>query len=205
MSSPQECSRRPGGRGVRTRSVLLESALESFASRGFHGTSTREIARAAGMSPAGVYAHFRTKEDMLYHLSLQGHEDVFEVVRRLTGGESSPSWRLRVTAGAFSQWHAEYHTQARVVQHELEALTPEHQAAVVALRRRTQGLFVDVVTAGASSGEFEVSNPGLVALSVMSLGIDVARWYRPGLRWTPRVIGEQYGELALRLAGYRTR
>jgi AcrR family transcriptional regulator len=45
-----------------TRELLLKAALDLFASHGFAGTSVRQIARDAGLSEAGLYAHFPSKQ-----------------------------------------------------------------------------------------------------------------------------------------------
>ena len=45
------------GRAAATRERLLTAAGIAFSKRGFHATSTRDIAAAAGMSPAAVYVH----------------------------------------------------------------------------------------------------------------------------------------------------
>ena len=55
------------------RDRLLEAAVDSFAARGFHGTTTRDIAAAAGMSPAALYVHHRSKEDLLHLIARTGH------------------------------------------------------------------------------------------------------------------------------------
>jgi hypothetical protein len=39
----------------------------------------------------------------------------------------------------------------------------------------------------------------MTTLALQSLTIDVARWYKPGIRRTPEAIGTAYGNLALRL------
>jgi hypothetical protein len=44
-----------------------------------------------------------------------------------------------------------------------------------------------------------VADPPVAALAILSLGIDVARWYRPDGAWTPEEIGDQYARLALDL------
>lgn len=203
-ASPQKRPPRLNSRGAHTRGLLLDKALEAFSTRGFHGTSTRDIARAASMSPAAVYAHYATKEEILYHLSLDGHQSVQDALQRELDLHVEPAIRLRAAAAAFSRWHAEFHTQARVVQHELAALDPEHAAQIFALRRRTQQVFVDLVKAGQRAAVFDVSDPEMTAVSLTSLGIDVARWYRPGGRWTPLAIGEHHGRLALRMVGSRS-
>ena len=60
---------------------LARAAAEAFAARGFHGTSTRHVAAAAGMSPAALYVHHRSKEELLHRLSLEGHRRVLALVR----------------------------------------------------------------------------------------------------------------------------
>ena len=48
------------------RKQLIETAMRLFAEQGFDGTSTREIAEAAGVTEAIIFRHFRTKEDLYW-------------------------------------------------------------------------------------------------------------------------------------------
>lgn len=52
----------PATKGERTRQRLLELAIERFGERGYRATSVSEIARAAGLTQAAVYAYFDNKE-----------------------------------------------------------------------------------------------------------------------------------------------
>jgi hypothetical protein len=101
------------------------------------------------------------------------------------------------------RWHAEHHTTARVVQYELAALGEEHYAQIVVLRRRSEEILRGVLEDGVAAGEFEVGDIRGTALAVMSLCIDVARWFSPERRRTPDEIGELYADLALRMAGHQ--
>lgn len=51
-------------RGELTRSMILEAARHLFVKNGFHGTSMRQIAQAAGVALGGIYNHFASKEDL---------------------------------------------------------------------------------------------------------------------------------------------
>ncbi|MCC5950840.1 MAG: TetR/AcrR family transcriptional regulator [Acidimicrobiia bacterium] len=51
-------------KGERTRRTLLELAIDRFGRRGYRATSVSEIARAAGLTQAAVYAYFANKEDL---------------------------------------------------------------------------------------------------------------------------------------------
>lgn len=60
-------------RGEAARRRILDVAWEAFAERGFRGTSFNEIAKAAGLTMAGLIHHFPTKID-LFTAVLQAHE-----------------------------------------------------------------------------------------------------------------------------------
>lgn len=47
---------------------ILETAIELFAEKGFHASSTSEIARRAGVAEGTIFKHFKTKTDLLYAL-----------------------------------------------------------------------------------------------------------------------------------------
>src|SRR5690606_4117789 len=119
-----------------SRARLVEAAVTAFAERGFHGTSTRDIAAAAGMSPAAVYVHHRSKEDLLYLISRVGHDDTVAVIRQAADSTDDPAARLAAVMRAFALHHAREHTRARIVNYELNALSREHLAEISAIRRQ---------------------------------------------------------------------
>jgi TetR/AcrR family transcriptional regulator len=56
------------------RLQLIETALDFFSRRGFSGTTTKEIAAAAGVTEAIIFRHFPTKQD-LYNAVLDQHHE----------------------------------------------------------------------------------------------------------------------------------
>ncbi|MFD2680792.1 TetR/AcrR family transcriptional regulator [Bacillus seohaeanensis] len=48
------------------RNEMIRGAVTLFKQKGFHRTTTREIAKAAGFSIGTLYEYIRTKEDILY-------------------------------------------------------------------------------------------------------------------------------------------
>ncbi len=184
-----------------TVSRLYEAAADAFGAKGFHATTTRDIASRAGLSPAGVYVHFASKEDLLYQLSREGHTVARDALARAAARSSAPAETLRSMIGAFARWHAEQHQVARIVQYEFRHLSPEHQHEVLTLRREIDAVVRGVVDEGVASGDFEVEDTHAAALALLSLVVDVARWYHPGVQQTPEQIEQTYGALALRLVG----
>ncbi|MFD9815067.1 TetR/AcrR family transcriptional regulator [Streptomyces sp. NPDC059080] len=180
---------------------LVRAAVEAFAERGYHATTTRDIAGRAGMSPAALYIHYRTKEELLYRISGIGHEKALAIMDEAAAADGSATERLAGAVRTFVRWHAEHHTTARVIQYELQALGPEHYAEITALRRRTDRLLRQIIQDGADSGEFRADDVPGTTLAVLSLCVDVARWFTADGRRTPDEVGVLYAGLVLRMVG----
>lgn len=180
---------------------LMAAAIDSFAERGYHATTTRDIATAAGMSPAALYVHFPSKAAVLFAISRSGHEQTLAMVREVATGSTEPARRMRELVTEFVAWHAKRHKVARVVQYELAAL-PEHEyRVVVGLRRRTERLVRELISDGVALGQFTVPDARVAARATLSLGVDVARWYTEDSKPSPTVLGRQYADLVLRMLG----
>jgi AcrR family transcriptional regulator len=102
----------PRSRGDVTRSKVLEVAHDLFLQNGFHGTSMRQIADAAGVAVGGLYNHWGSKEDIFaavldayhpYHIILPALEAIEaetvedfirEAARRLSDGVAGAEAQL---------------------------------------------------------------------------------------------------------------
>lgn len=178
---------------------IMLAAADAFAERGFHATTTRDIASRAGLSPAGVYVHFASKEVLLFELSRRGHARARDLLLAATQASPTPTEALRAIVGGFSRWHAEHYELGRIVQFEFRHLSPEHRDEVLTLRKEIDQVVAGVLREGVASGEFEVDDVPTTALALLSMAVDVARWYAPDVRRTPEAIEVAYGDLAVRL------
>lgn len=192
---------RGNGRGSDARERLLEAAVTAFAERGFHGTTTRDIAAAAGLSPAAVYVYYRSKEELLEQISRTGHERTLELIRDAVAASSTPVEQLSELVRRFAINHARANTTARVVNYELASLDPASAAGIRELRREISAELRALVERGVADGSFDCPQPRIAATALLSLGIDIARWYRQDGSWSPEHLGEAYADLALRIVG----
>ncbi|WP_293787284.1 TetR/AcrR family transcriptional regulator, partial [uncultured Aeromicrobium sp.] len=156
-------------RSAATRERLLAAAVESFAQKGFAGTTTRDIASRAGMSPAAVYVHHATKEDLLFEVSRRGHRDALAIIRQADAKERTPLSRVRSMVAAFSRWHAVNSRVGRIVQYEFDALTPEHRQEIAGYRREIERQMRRALADGVAEGDFDVADVKGTALAVLSL------------------------------------
>lgn len=182
---------------------IRAAAIEVFAAKGYGAAGTREIAASIGLSPGAVYPHYKTKEALLYAISLEGHADVLDAVTAADHAGTSATDRLISTVHAYVGWHAEHHAGARVAQYELRSLSPEHFAVIAEIRRSTSRVFSVIIETGSAAGEFDPVDVGVATLAITSLGVDVSRWF-PSMKYSDAdVLAAGYVELALRMVGAR--
>ena len=188
---------------VTPRERLLQAAVEAFAEKGFTATTTRDIASRAGMSPAAVYVHHDTKESLLFTVSVEGHQAALDVIRTAASIHGDHVDRLRNMVREFSTWHAVNSRVGRIVQYEFDALTPEHRAEIADYRRSIERVLQDVLSAGVTDGALEVADIPGTARAIMSLSIDLVRWFSPHGSHSAADIAALHADLAVRMTAPR--
>lgn len=180
---------------------LLLSAAACFADNGFHGTTTRHIASGTGLSPAALYVHFPSKELALYEIVRLGHEHAYAILTEPEVEElTDPEERLAAIMSRYTRFHARHHVVARVGQYDLGSLAPEHYEEVLRIRHATNEIFRVAVASGVDSGAFRSDvDVRRVSRALISLAIDLVRWYRPDGPDSPEQLGEFNADLALRM------
>jgi AcrR family transcriptional regulator len=153
------------------------------------------------MSPAALYIHYKTKEELLHRISRIGHEKALDILRTAAGREGSAAERLADAVSSFVRWHAGGRTTARVVQYELDSLGPDARAEILALRRQVDAEVRGIVEDGVADGSFDVQDVKGTTLAILSLCIDVARWFSLDGPRTPDEVGALYADLVLRMVG----
>jgi AcrR family transcriptional regulator len=185
---------------------LLTSAVRCFARNGYHATTTRDICAGVGLSPAALYVHFDSKETVLFDVMRAGHRHALNAVREPAVLDIDRSdERLGAIVSRYTAWHAHHHVAARVCQYELSALTSEHYDEILGLRHRTNEFFHDAVTRGIADGSFAPVDVRRVTRALLSLSIDLVRWYRLDGTDSPEQLGEFYAALALKLVEHPRR
>jgi AcrR family transcriptional regulator len=180
---------------------IFRAAAAEFAERGFHATTTRHIAGRAGLSPAAMYVYFRSKEDLLHRIALSALDLTIEIATAEANRPGSPPARLRALARVLTVWHTYNRQVAHVVLYQTGALSPGHQDEVAARQAEVGRIVRQIIADGVAAGDFDTADPGAAAIAVLSMCLDVARWYRPGHRRTPQQIGDFNAAAALRIAG----
>ena len=179
---------------------LLTSAVRCFAANGYHATTTRDIAGGVGLSPAALYVYFPSKEVVLFEIMRAGHDRALEHIKdpsiEAAGGAAD---RLAAMVCRYTAWHARHHVAARVCQYELAGLTPEHYDEIVQIRHQTNDVFRGAVQRGIADGTFAAADVNRLVRGMLSLSIDLVRWYRLDGPDSPEQLGDFYAGLVLRM------
>ncbi|RHW28469.1 TetR/AcrR family transcriptional regulator [Nocardioides immobilis] len=179
---------------------ILEAALQVFAAKGYHGTTIRELAAAAGLSVAGLYHHYASKQDILFALVTSVMTDLLE---RVEGAlEDSPpdvGSRFARVVECMLHFHLFQREAAFVASTELRSLEGSHRQEYVAMRDRVQAAIETQIVAGLDAGEFSTPFPHEAARAVATLCVGVASWYQPDGEHSPAEVTRRHLELARRL------
>ncbi|MDO8144597.1 TetR/AcrR family transcriptional regulator [Isoptericola sp. 178] len=158
-ATPQAGAARAGGyaRGRRKREQILQAAITLFGEAGFHGTSLRDIAGAAGISHPGLLHHFPTKAAVLE--ALLEHRDAVDEADleadRERGTDLFTALVHLMERNALRPAIVDLYTSVAA-----EATSADHPAHAYFERRyaRTVALIVDELAARRDAGELV---PGL--------------------------------------------
>lgn len=180
---------------------LLVSARDAFAANGYRGTTTRDIAAGAGMSPAAMYIHYASKQEILSRLSFLGHRACFESLTIAAGVDGGPRRRLRAVVYDFAHWHAKHHVISRTIQYELHFLDEENYRPVAEVRRQIHAAVEAIVREGVVRGDFAVSDVATTTLAILAMAIDTVRWFPSHTYSDPDQLATAFAELADRLVG----
>src|SRR5664279_5268497 len=77
-------------------SEILDHATEVFADKGYEGASMRDLSRLSGMSLAGLYYYFDSKEKLLYLIQKHTFTTIVNRLRRRLEASHDPEQRIRI-------------------------------------------------------------------------------------------------------------
>jgi AcrR family transcriptional regulator len=185
-----------------TKQALTEAALELFDEHGYRGTSIRKIAARAGCSAGGFYEHFRSKQAILREIidaTYAAASAEVEAAVALAGDD--PASRLEAAVWAQCDFQMRFQRACRVAHAELPNLESDDRERLLAKRVRLAQINYEIVSEGAASGVFDVTEPEATTRSLTTICGAIGSWYDPGGNQVPRQIAQAHCELAARLAG----
>lgn len=208
MSSDGENSRGGGsalgGRGTlraggkRREREILDAAARIFHERGYANTSVQDIADAVGILKGSLYYYIDSKEDLLFRVLSEVHDDARVIIEQLQALDAPPLIKLREYVRRHIEYNASNLTQIAVYYHDFGLLSPERRAMIVAQRSLYERFLVGLIEEAQRRGEVDGSlAPVPIVNGIFGTVNWIYTWYRPGGSATPERIGEVYGEFVI--------
>jgi AcrR family transcriptional regulator len=102
--------------------ALLSAAAKVFADQGFHRTSMRDLAKASGISLAGLYYYVQSKDELLFLIQTRSFDAVIAGMEERLVGVTDPIERLSRFIDNHLDYFASHMAEMKVLSHEAESL-----------------------------------------------------------------------------------
>ncbi|MEW5552248.1 TetR/AcrR family transcriptional regulator [Peribacillus frigoritolerans] len=147
------------------RTQMIKGAVTLFKEKGFHRTTTREIAKAAGFSIGTLYEYIRTKEDILYLVCDFIYDEVQEKLQKEIEQSDGTLESLKLTIAYFYKVMDDMQDEVLVMYQEVKALTKDALPYVLNKELRMVGMFEKVITKCVENGELSLTEKQISLVS----------------------------------------
>lgn len=154
---------------------ILHQSAKVFSEKGFHNASVRDISRAAGVSLAGLYYYFQTKEELLFLILNEAFDRVLENLDRSMKNYQGPD-KVRFFIRNHLSYFVENLAEMKVVAHESDSLTGAYKREIQEKKRVYFRQLVQILTENQSKRKID---PKLAALALFGMINWVYTWYDP--------------------------
>ena len=178
-------------------SEILTHATDVFDEKGYAGASMRDLSRASGMSLAGLYYYFESKEKLLYLIQRLTFTTILERLRARLEGVTDPESRIRV----FILNHLEYflanQKAMKVLSHEDEVLKNSYGAEIATIKREYVRICVQLMEDLKRARGLEFSSR-TATLSLFGMMNWIYTWYKPRVDGDAEELAREMGDIFLR-------
>jgi len=187
----------PETRYDRRLAEILNHATEVFCKKGYEGASMRDLSRASGMSLAGLYYYFESKERLLYLIQKHTFGTIVQRLKVRLEGVPDPEERVRV----FILNHLEYflanQAAMKVLSHEDEVLKNGFGAEVAAIKREYYRICVGLLDELKPARGLQFTTR-LAVLSLFGMMNWIYTWHNPRVDADAASIAREMGDIFLR-------
>jgi AcrR family transcriptional regulator len=170
---------------------ILEAATGVIARDGYEKASMRAIAGAAGVSLAGLYHYFDSKERMLFLIEFRSFSALANNLREKLHGVDDPVDQLRVMVRAHVTYFASNMAALKVCSHELDSLTGPAYEETRRIRREYYEMTRTIVAGIVGSGEAQELDARVATMSLFGTLNWLYRWYDPKKDRSPSGLANQ--------------
>lgn len=163
-----------------TRADVVKAAGRLFASRGYHGTSMRDLGKELGLLGSSLYSHVDSKQDLLVEVVAEGARLFEASAERALQQGATPAETLRGLISGHVQVVLANLDIARTFLNEARMLDADHRGRILEARDHYEGVFRNVLAEGMEDGSFRRGlDPKTGTIFILSMLNAIERWYDP--------------------------
>lgn len=145
---------------------IVEAALPLFARHGFHNTTVRMIADAAGMSMGNLYQYIRRKEDVLYLAALHSMSSLRAARDGLTARASVKRRLVELLSALIDLIDHDRHG-VKLLYRESASLSPEMLRHILATEELARRTFADLIAEGIANSEIADCDADILSVNLI--------------------------------------
>jgi TetR/AcrR family transcriptional regulator, cholesterol catabolism regulator len=196
----------PVSRYDRRLAEILTHATDVFCKKGYEGASMRDLSRASGMSLAGLYYYFESKERLLFLIQKHTFSTILQHLKSRLAGINDSEQRIRI----FILNHLEYflanQAAMKVLSHESEVLKNGFATEVAAIKREYYRICINLLDELKRERGLQVSTR-IAVLSLFGMMNWIYTWHNPRTDADAEQLAREMGDIFLRgvLSGTKSR
>ena len=167
---------------------LLDAAAKLFASKGYKGTTMRDIGSEVGMLPGSMYYHFKSKQEILLAVYKQAVYSLKTRVEEVIAEQEDPWRKLEVATKTHLEAIINKNDYAQVMTEIKPHKAPEIRSELTAMRNSYEGIFVDLINELPLKSDV---NKKLFRLMLIGALNSVKVWFQP-TDTTPEDIASEF-------------
>lgn len=181
--------------------AVTSAAIATFVQKGYHGSTLRTIAQRAGMSLAGVYHYYPSKQLMLVTVLDLTMDEVEWRTHAATDDGDDPLTCLRLQVEALALFHTLRADLAFIGSSEMRSLDEPDRSRITARRSAIQHLLDRQILAAVAAGTAHCAKPLETGRAISTMCTSLPQWFTPSGPTSAVDVATEYATMALRMIG----
>ena len=177
--------------------AVLSASSALFASKGFERATIRDVSHETGMSLAGLYYYFKSKEELLFLIQFRTFESICEKLREILKNEADPQNCLQSMINMHFEYFIRNMNDLKICSREIESLEGDFYREVAEKRKEYFGLTKSIFEKIGDKSGGSSADSRLAALYLFGTLNWIYQWYKPGRYPDARELASQLSGIYL--------
>jgi AcrR family transcriptional regulator len=187
----------PATRFDRRLGQILDHATEVFCTKGYEGASMRDLSRATGMSLAGLYYYFESKERLLFLIQKHTFTTILGELKARLEEATDPEERIRIFILNHLRYFVRNQKGLKVLAHEDESLKNGLNSEIAGIKREYYRICLGLMDDLRRKRSLDF-NPRTAVMSLFGMINWIYTWYKPRVDGNAEELAQQMGDIVLK-------